>query len=112
MSICYWGIMIHGVVLDDLKWKEDAPDFDKIMNDELEVTITLPNRRSILLSYEPTDDKSYFGLFAGYPWYERFQGLTKQSVDDAIVQFLSPYLNMTEEEVREKIDDISTYNCG
>ena len=112
MSVCYWGVLIHGVVLDNLKWKDDAPEFDDIMDGNMEVTIKLPNGKSVLLSWEPTEDESYFGLFAGYPWYKRFQGITEQDADDAIVHVLMPYLDMTEEEIRGEIDDISTYNCG
>ena len=112
MSMCYWGVMIHGVILDNLKWKEDIDFEETVMKDELDVTVTLPNGKSILLSYEPTEDQSYFGLFAGYPWYKRLQDITEQDADDAIIKFLQPYLDMTDKEILAEIDDISTYNCG
>ncbi len=113
MSMMYWGVMIHGVTLDDLKWKEEDLDFQEtVMKDEMDVDVVLPNGKSVLLSYEPTEDQSYFGLYAGYPWYERLRNLTEKDADDANVQTLLPYLDMTEEELREEIDDISTYNCG
>ena len=113
MSMCYWGVMIHGITLDDLKWKDADIDFQKAaLHDELDVDVKLPNGKTVMLSYEPTEDKCYFGFYAGYPWYERFQGITEKDADDAIVQFLLPYLDMTKEELRKEIDDISTYNCG
>ena len=112
MSMCYWGVMIHGVTLDELDWKDDIDFLETVMKDELDVTVKLPNGKSVLLSYEPTEDQSYFGLYAGYPWYERLQNITEQDADDAIVQFLLPYLDMTEENLCKHINDINTYNCG
>ena len=112
MSMVYWGVMIHGVVLDDLKWKDDIDFQEDAMKDEMDVEVELPNGKTVLLSYEPTEDQSYFGLYAGYPWYARLRGITEKDADDAIVQFLWPYLDMTEKEIRNAIDDISTYNCG
>lgn len=112
MSMVYWGVMIYGVTLDELDWKDDIDFQETAMKDELDITVKLPNGKSVLLSYEPTEDKSYFGLYAGYPWYERFQDITEKDADDAIVQFLLPYLDMTEENLRKHINDISTYNCG
>ena len=113
MSMQYWGVLIHGVALDDLKWKDEDFDFqESVMGEDMDVTVKLPNGKSVLLSWEPTEDGDYFGLFAGYPWYEHFQGITEKDADDAIVQVLMPYLDMTEKKLRKEIDDISTYNCG
>ena len=112
MSMIYWGVLIHGVTLDNLTWKKDIDFQNEVLKDEMDIKVTLPNDKSVLLSYEPTEDESYFGLFAGYPWYERLQNITEKDADDAIIQCLQPYLDMTEDEIRKSIDDINTYNCG
>ncbi len=115
MSMSYWGIVMYGVQESDLRFKEgydglydisaerDEPDFFDTL---------LPNGKRVALFYEGTEDDSYFGFYAGYPWDEEMQGIEQKDVEDAIAQALMPYLDMKEEELRSKIGRISTYNCG
>ena len=116
MSMDFWGITMHGVADSALCFKEDydglfgvaEEDFDG----ERDFGVKLPNGKELSLGLEVTEDEAYFGFYAGYPWESRMQGLTEKDVDDAIVLFLKPYVDMTDEEIRAEIEDISSYNCG
>lgn len=107
----YWGVIMRGVREDDLSWNTDGL-YD--LTEELdgrEFTVSLPNGKNVLLDIEISEDENYIGFHSGYPWDEHTKGLEEKDIDDALVQFLTPYVENTEEEIRSKIDYISTYNC-
>ena len=79
--------------------------------DTREMTVNLPNGKKVPLGIELTEDDDFIGFYSCYPWDEYSKSLEKKDVDDALVQFLLPYVNNTEKEIRDKIRYISTYNC-
>ena len=122
MSTIYWGIVMHGVNENDLKFKEAVDEdeynggidyiIEKHHGGNREIMVMLPNGKKVILNYEPTEEDNFFGFMAGYPWNDYMQGLTEADVDNAIATFLLPYVDMTKQEIVNCIDDISTYNCG
>ena len=115
MSIEYWGVVMHGVQESDLRFKDEYDGLLDVIednNDDYFFPVKLPNGKVIELGFENAEDDEFFGFYAGYPWESRLHDITQVDVEDAIVQVLLPYLDMTEAELRAVIDDINTYNCG
>ena len=123
MSVEYWGIRLYGVAESNLtkKWYDNPETGESgihgILNDLYDenymITVSLPNGKKVPLYFEPTEDESYFGYVAGYPWdfkENKEDVLTRQDVEDAIVKFLSEH-GYDAEDVRDHIEDISSYNC-
>lgn len=116
MSMDYWGVVMHGVRESALTLTDEFEDglngvAEEKYNSNRDFLVKLPNGKELYLGLEVSEDDSFLGFSAGYPWEERMQGLTEKDVNDAIVQFLRPYVDMTDDEIRAEIEDISTYNC-
>lgn len=113
MSMDYWGVVMRGIKDADLNWKDNEEGLWMLTEelDTQEVTVNLSNGKKVPLGIELTEDDDFIGFYSCYPWDEYSKGLEEKDVDDALVQFLLPYVNDTEKEIRDKISYINTYNC-
>lgn len=104
---------MYGVKESDLSSGDTS--FDEIFEerDTRVAEVDIGGRKTVNLTFEPTEEDSYLGFLAGYPW--DFAGtsdefLTFGDVEEAIAGFLKKYGYNTE-EVKKKCGEISTYNC-
>ena len=110
MSVEYWGIRMYGVNESQLAARHNTdPEFwgvpqilEEDYNDVREVNIN-----------ESTEDDSYLGFEPSYPWEIKGNArldITKEDVEEAIVEFLKPY-GYDPEDIHKAMEYINTYNC-
>ena len=121
MSVEYWGIRMYGVNESQLEARHNTdPEFwgdpqilEEDYNDAREVNINLKNGKVVPLYFESTEDDSYLGFEPSYPWEIKGNArldITKEDVEEAIVEFLKPY-GYDPEDIHKAMEYINTYNC-
>jgi hypothetical protein len=130
MSICYWAVRGYGIEI-----KEEMFDTDKLKknpiladleDDEFEDALIEPGLfQEVIKNASPyldfgdsgsMDTGKFLMYFSNNPWdmSKEEKTLTKEEIEDQIVNFLAKYLKdeYTEEWIRENIDDISVGGAG
>ena len=117
MSMTSWGVVMYGIYEDDLNFKKPFKTIRDIFienyNGENETTVEI-NNKNICISHEYLEDsqQEVLGFYAGFPWEEGMQGITRKDVENAIVKVLSPYVIDSKRKIIQNICYINTVNYG
>ena len=138
MSMRPYGINMFGVSMNDLKFKDfkelvevdavkkwldecglDEDDFvlddyiwEVVFEEDCERGVELPNGKFVYVGIDSTEDATYIGFYAGYPWDDSTRGIEKEDVQDAVWQLFKDVVIMSKEELVKQMDEISTCCWG
>ena len=138
MSMCYWGIVGHGVCIDDIHKYINKEKVNKLVR-ELNPDIDLKENEDVfeenvfygdpymnfaeflceldedkIFTYDDDGNGRYFFMYApSYPWRRKNnEPKTIDECEDKLIAVLHKVCNTTYETLFSKIKDISEWGCG